>query len=253
MPRKSSQQTYLFFHWQGMQRHFYLFLNGLEMDDLHQMRIHIKKIHALVLLNAYTHGSKEIIRNFKPIKDLFRKAGNIRVLHVNLNILKQDEKEISLFGNKLSKQIEKKTKGFLKKRKKWIFTIQNTFPNIDSQISNCSEKRFIIYLKTQIKKAQTEFQKEEFHEARKRIKLVLNLFDFLPKISSDTLKLNFVYLDQLQDKIGKWNDLNEKIKMIKERERQKAKRHELKVLTQELIKSKKIFRESAYLKTGPLE
>jgi CHAD domain-containing protein len=253
MPRKSTQKIYLFFHWQGMQRHFYLFLNGGEMNDLHQMRIHIKKINALVLLNAYTHGSREIIRNFKPIKDLFREAGKIRVLHVNLNILKQVEKENSLFGKKLSRQIEKKTKGFLKKRKKWIQTIQNTFPNIDSQISNCSEKRFIRYIKTQVKKAQTEFQKEEFHEARKRIKLVLNLFEFLPKISADSLKLNLVYMDQLQDRIGKWNDLNENIKMIKDRERQKAKRLELKVLTKELIKSKKIFRESAYLKIGPLE
>jgi CHAD domain-containing protein len=251
MPRKSTQKTYLFFHWQGMLRHFYLFLNGREMNDLPQMRIHIKKINALVILNAYTNRSREIIRNFEPVKDFFREAGKIRILHVNLNYLKQDEKESSLLGNKLSKEIEKKTKVFLKNRKKWIQTIQNNFPNIDSQISNCPEKRFIRYLKIQVKKAQTEFKKEEFHEARKKIKLVLNVIEFLPKISTDSLKLNLVYMDQLQEKIGKWNDLNENLKMIKGED--KTMRHELKVRTKELIKSKKIFRESAYLKIGALE
>jgi CHAD domain-containing protein len=253
MPSKSTQKAYLFSHWEGLRHHFYLFLNGGEMNDLHQMRIHMKKIHALVLFNAYIQESQKIIRNYKPIKDLFRKAGKIRVLQVNLDILKQDEKENSLFGKTLSKQIEKKTKGFLKKRKKWSHTIQNTFPNIDSQISNCSEKRFTRYLKGQVKKAQMEFQKEEFHEARKRIKLVLNLYVLLPKISPDTLKLDLVYLDQLQDKIGKWNDLNENIKMIKKKERKNAKLHELKMLTKELKKSKKEFKDSVYLTIGSLE
>ena len=248
MPSKSAQKAYLFTHWQNMQRHFYLYMNGREMHDLHQMRIHIKKIHAAVVFNAYVNDSQKIIKKFKPIKELFRKAGKIRELQIHLEKLKEDKKEKSLLSKKLNKLIEKEHSDFLQKRKKWVQSIQKTFPNIDSQISACSDERLIRYIKTQIKNAYKDFDKADFHEARKRIKLTLNLHDLLPKISSDLLKLNLAYLDEIQDKIGKWNDLNESIKMMKKSERKNSEIRELKKFTKELIRRKKNLKNSAYLK-----
>jgi CHAD domain-containing protein len=247
MPSRSTQKTFLFTQWQNMQRHFYLFMNGREMHDLHQMRIHIKKIHALVVFNAYVNDSKKIIEKFNPIKELFRKAGKIRELQIHLEKLNEEKKEKSLLSKKLKRQIEMENSDFLQKRKKWVQSIQNTFPNIDSQISACSDERLMRYIKTQIKKACKDFDKEDFHEVRKRIKLILNLHDLLPKISSDLLKLNLAYLDEIQDKIGKWNDLNQSLKMMKKSERKNSVVRELKEFTKELISYKKELKNSAYL------
>ncbi|MFD2199954.1 CHAD domain-containing protein [Shivajiella indica] len=249
MPSKAKQKSYLFTHWHNMRHHFSQFLNAREMNDLHQMRIHIKKIHALVIFIAYLNESQEVKRSFKPVKTLFRKAGKIRELQIHFEKLKKENKDKSLLAKKLNKQIEAETIRFLKKKKKWIDIVQNTYPNIDSKITNCPEGKLIVYLKTSISEVFKYFNKENFHEARKIIKVILNLHTLLSKFSAGSLKLNLSYLDEMQNKIGNWNDLEQRIKRLKKSQRSKSEIMEFKILTKELIRSKKELKKSVYLNT----
>lgn len=244
MPSITTQKAYLFSHWQEMELHFSLYMKDREMEDLHQMRIHIKKIHALILFIAYLNNSEKIIKNFIPVKKLFKKAGKIRELQIHFEKLKKDKKERSLLRKKIFRKIEKENFDFIKKRKKWTLIIQKTFPKIDSKISPCSDERLNRYLKFQMEEAYKDFKNGEFHETRKRIKLVLNLHELLSEKSKDTLRLNLSYLDDVQDKIGKWNDLTQSIKMMNIRKSPELR--ELKELTKDLIRSGENLKNSAY-------
>lgn len=245
MPSVSTQKDYLLTHWQKMQLHFNLYMKGGEMDDLHQLRIHIKKIHALVLFIAYLNDSEKIIKNFAPLKKLFRKAGKIRELQIHLEKLKKEKNEKPLLEKKILRKIEKENLEFINKRKKWTLGIEKTFPRIDSRISACSDERLSDFLKNQVEEAQNNFQIGEFHESRKKIKLVLNLHGLLSEKSKEKLRLNLSFLDKMQEKIGKWNDINQIIKMMKKKKSPEIR--ELKELTRDLILSKEDLKNSTYL------
>ncbi|MCX2452368.1 hypothetical protein OQX61_13925 [Pedobacter sp. PLR] len=77
--KKKSGLKYLKREWKVMESHLQSFLKKEEQDDLHQFRIHVKRIIAfLLLLDQVNHHSK-LAKLFRPVNKVFKKAGQLRI------------------------------------------------------------------------------------------------------------------------------------------------------------------------------
>jgi CHAD domain-containing protein len=191
-----------------------------EEEDLHKIRVEIKKLRALLYLLRNLSGHKYKTEKVL-LKDIFRHAGRIRDAQLQLHIiselhiedpafiyeeLKRKEREENLLALRLEEyqyNIKKVKKGLLKK-----------LDNIDlleaeSLIKLEWDKIHVFLLSTA--------DAERMHDERKKIKQLIYLLRILPEEIADNLDIDRKYLDDLADKIGKWHDLLITVQMLKGR------------------------------------
>ena len=88
----------------------------------------------------------------------------------------------------------------------------------------------------------------DFHEARKNIKSALYLKDLLSESDQKSIGIDFTFLNELQEKIGNWNDLFSSSLRNEEKEKKQLLEPVLKQLTEELKKDAQAFLLSVYTK-----
>ena len=69
--------------WKNIKKHLKAFLTSQNQEDLHQFRVQIKKLKAMLTLYAEEPDNKDLLTHFKPVKKVFKKAGNIRGAYLN--------------------------------------------------------------------------------------------------------------------------------------------------------------------------
>ncbi|MBK9221821.1 MAG: CHAD domain-containing protein [Saprospiraceae bacterium] len=173
-------------------------------EHLHRLRLEIKKINAVFSFAKNVYGESF---NTNKIKPIFKKAGKIREIQINIHLL-------SLFQHppkRLITQLKKKenilTQQFIKhdlRYSKIIKTFQNnvSFPEI------LPDKKIIIkYFEKQ--KANKKFKtkdREHVHRYRSKIKKLLFIYNALPNKIKKEIKLNELEIDKLQKMLGNWHD-----------------------------------------------
>ena len=215
MLTKKKQKKYAKKKWKSVERHFELFCHTQDSEELHKMRLGIKKIR--VLLEIYPH-TKKVTNQFKPVKKIFKHAGLIRDAHINLQYIKKHKIIDIDLKKRQTKKLEDQTQRFLSRSKEYLKIIKKSRKNIEMDFIDIKSKSILhIYIK-HIDKLAVVFIKEtqkELHICRKRIKVLLYLYDILNQPLMNKLKLNIVYLDKLQDNIGKWHDTIVAVKFLK--------------------------------------
>jgi CHAD domain-containing protein len=178
-------------------------------NDFHRLRVDIKRIRAMLTLldNTLPHFHRK--KYYAPFKIIFRQAGKIRDLQVQLISINANPLNTSIekFERELKNRISKeKTKFF-----KWLTpslvqdVCRKTSTIMDSlnQLDDQAVTRFLKKRKNSIQQivSAAQMKPSGIHEWRKRIKE----FYYLQKML-ETKNSQSINTEQIQDLMGKWHD-----------------------------------------------
>jgi CHAD domain-containing protein len=192
-----------------------------DAECLHYIRVDIKKIKAVINLVKENEKKFKAHNQFKPLRAIFREAGDIRQPEVMLQLLlKYGVTNISKdglldagrnFENEFVSHIPEFTKTCKKSRKELI-----------RQARKINHKKIIKSIdnfKRRLQKALTnKIRFELIHKTRKLIKQVLYLSD----IHGDIKKRERKFFDELQELIGAVHDKQMLMILLRKPRNQKA-------------------------------
>lgn len=213
-----------------------------EAEELHHLRLEIKKTRATVsLLSAVNKGSK-IKERLGPYRALFKQAGKIRELQLHESYLKKHKilPEVPAYKKLIQAETNSELRRLmaLKKDKSLLRLAKTTLVNGKEQLVLNEEKlrdhlmieqEHILHL---LKKDKLKIS--ETHDLRKRIKS----YHFLSTLLPPRKKL-LKGLDRFQELLGKWHDYEvfgeelkkaEKLKQLPVKERRRISRLKPKVI-----------------------
>jgi len=177
-------------------------------EHLHEVRVELKKIKTLVNLLVFNSKQFDIAANYKPLKQIFKKAGLIRdsdVLHQLFKDHKLERFEKAVIPKtkeqkKTIAKFHKKTGQYKKTTKQIHKKIEKYFAHINSE----DLKKYISKTEQQLcEKLFQKFNTDELHPIRKLIKELI----YLSQITNEENNLQKIETyDKLQDTIGKWHD-----------------------------------------------
>jgi len=205
MLKKKRQYNHFSQRWMLMLSHLAAYSENRNQEELHKLRVEMKKIKALVKLAEKCSTSKDLTATMAPLKKVFKGAGEIRNLQIELDLQKQHPTPGQRI-TQLQKEIDRKSKAFIKQLE--IKALEKTYEelaNVFKGIGNNSVIR--LYKKQKDKLEKTFSEKNEWHNGRKVIKRLLYIHDVLNKNLKKKLKLNLPYLEKLEESLGQWHDL----------------------------------------------
>ena len=182
------------------------------IEDLHQIRVELKKIKTL--FDLITHDFKK--SEYKPLKNIFKNAGRIRetdVLHQLFRKYKLQQFEKSIKREALERKsaiaaFRQKAKYY----KKAVNHIQQRSKKYLIEINRGNLNKYVFKVEQKInKKLFSKYRLDELHKIRKQIKKIIYLSQVTD--SKDISKKNKLY-DNLQNIIGQWHDKNVLIRLL---------------------------------------
>lgn len=206
---KKEEKKYFGKEWRKMKAELTSFLKGGEQEDLHRFRIQVKKLRAFLILLDGAAEDPKLIRNFKPIKKIFKRAGEIRNAFIYQELGKTLETGRDEFmNNQLQLQL-KTTKKFKSKKVRFLKELKETRRVLIKKIKPVSDLQIYLFYQNQLHQIATFMENPEFndqllHEYRKRVKILL--YNFKPAHAALGSGLNEEYLEKVQIAIGDWHD-----------------------------------------------
>lgn len=197
-------------------------LNHFDEKAIHQLRVCIKQLRALYkLMEVLTPDAFSARQQFKEMKRLFRPAGQLRDIQVQVNLLKDYARTLGHPCNEFKTFILKNEASHQREFCDALLTfdvdsLEKNYKKIRQVLEEIREKE--IYLKSELwlekqfklafKLAEMLASEEKIHQLRKLVKAAY--FTFL-LIYEDQVKLKkgekpFGSLKELEEMIGLWHD-----------------------------------------------
>ena len=196
--------------WKGMKSHLKTFLETNSQDDLHQFRVHVKKLKALLTLYASEPENKGLLHEFKPVKTVFKAAGDIRNAHINLQLGEKHQLQDENFNQHQQQILQQGTARFKSQGKSYLKRLKKAHIALQNNLHKLQGKTVRNFYKDKLNQVDAFFTAPTFdeamHTARKNIKLLIYNQKASAEALHGKLQINTDYLNQLQDKIGQWHD-----------------------------------------------
>jgi CHAD domain-containing protein len=191
--------------------HLVAFCENNDAEDLHKMRVALKKLKAFIYFLSKTTKLKHLPNLLVPVKAIFKHAGDIRNAQVNIELAKNFHLTNKRFCTAQEKIIEGESVRFWQRAEVSISTIERTVVSIFPYLKDVKTRRVVKFFRKEIKKSDHRLQKdlntEEWHSFRKKIKIILYAYKLSGGSAEQKIYLNLLYLDDLQESIGKWHDI----------------------------------------------
>lgn len=205
--------------WKAAITHLYAFSETKDIEELHRLRVEIKKIFSLIALQQFKTLKPEFPNYIKFARTIFSKAGKIRniqlALQINAEYSGKDSNQSEMQRSKLASLINEfspRTAVYVELlRETERVLLRNTCDIENSRIFNWYEEELQKLARVLIDKKN--YQKN-MHEARITIKKLLYVYSFLHKKTREKLNLDKRYLCELEEKIGKWHDTAVSVKIL---------------------------------------
>jgi len=208
--KKKEQAKYLDKDWTEMNTRLKAFLETGDQEDLHKFRVQIKKLRAMLLLFENTSKENGLLKNFKPVRKIFKHAGSIRDAHINLQLSERYKLKNEIFETSQQKIIEEGTTEFQSRGGEFLKDIKNAHNKLKKQLPKVDDSRVAAYYKNQLEQIATNFTvsgfTEDMHTNRKLIKILVYNHKLAGHALNGKIAFNVSYLDKLQETIGKWHD-----------------------------------------------
>ena len=195
-----------------------LSINRGDEEDIHQLRVTIKKIKALYnLFELISNRSISAKKLYRIYSDIFIASGKVRETQINLNILHQFNTKIpkSYIDYLVSNQREYQEEMILeiKRFEKTKLYRQNSqiYKKIDAYYDPLTLEVSTSFIEKKLLKIQKLLEEEKMIKLHKIRKLLRSIGEVLKIIYEINPQLNindlFYNLKEIRDKIGKWHDL----------------------------------------------
>ncbi|MHB8208917.1 CHAD domain-containing protein [Mucilaginibacter sp.] len=174
-----------------------------EQEKLHEFRVEVKKIKAFLILADSAAPKSRLLKKFKPIDRIFRRAGKIRSASINMKInssvipIKQRQQQLSIADQK-----------FRRNRRHDMEKIKHAGKQLEGSIKSINNIHISLFYEKHLQQISGFLKQGDFsgslHECRKQLKILLYNYRLVGPLL--VIKLNERYLDQLQQAIGDWHD-----------------------------------------------
>jgi CHAD domain-containing protein len=208
--KKKEEAKHLDKEWKAMNAHLANFLETGDQEALHKFRVQIKKLRAMLSLFEGTSDQPGLLKGFKPVRKIFKYAGNIRDAHMNLQLGEMYAIKNEAFALSQQRIIEEGTVEFRQNGKKFIKDIKQAYKLLKKELPAIGNHAIADYYKKQLRSIATNLAvsgfTEDMHTNRKLIKILIYNYKLAEKALNGSVALNAPYLDKLQEAIGKWHD-----------------------------------------------
>lgn len=190
-----------------MKRHLRSFTNNGEQEDLHHFRTGVKKLRALLILADSTEKHPELEKHFKPVRKIFKHAGEIRNAHINQELGKVAGNDTD-FVRQQQQIMENTTREFNANTNLHRTLLKNTRSVILKRIGSINKLHITLYYRQQLETIAASLTPvrfdESLHTCRKQMKVLLYNYPLArPELE---IPFNEPYLDRVQAAIGDWHD-----------------------------------------------
>ncbi|HYK76352.1 MAG TPA: CHAD domain-containing protein [Daejeonella sp.] len=179
-------------------------------EDIHQFRVNIKKIRAILTLFSQTPKNKDLLSYLKPVKKIFKQAGKIREADIHLQMAKEHHFKLPRFTREQQELMYTELHDFCMNKKRFKKVLKRSKKAIDKNLFSTPTKDMIKFYQSQLNQITLILAKRQFnkkmHDCRKQIKNLLYSYKVAEEPIAKKIRLNQPYLDQLQEKLGQWHD-----------------------------------------------
>jgi CHAD domain-containing protein len=204
--------------WKKMESQLKAFLLSENQEELHQFRVQVKKLKAVLTLYAREKENKNLLKDFKPVKRVFAKAGDIRNAHIHLKLGQKHQLAEEGFQQHQQQLLENNLADFKKQGSKYLKAIKKAKIALQHDTHRLHNKTILKFYKEKMAEIEAFFVDPTFDEAlhttRKNIKLLIYNQKIAAPALKDKLQINLKYLDELQNSIGEWHDHNLTIDLL---------------------------------------
>ena len=177
-----------------------------EAEQLHRLRVNIKRLRALVSFASYVYN-----RQYKAtlLKPLFKEAGIVRELQINKQILKAFPHPPLRLIDELERKENKLRQLFVQNQLLHLEMINQTNKMLEFPKKRTEKKIVKQYFEKEQKKANKELRKrnrEGLHQYRMSLKKIMYIYDALPEVLQQHIKINKEAIDRQQEDLGDWHD-----------------------------------------------
>jgi CHAD domain-containing protein len=208
--KKKTEKVHFKEQWDEMESHLKSFIAKGDQEELHLFRVQVKKLTAMLTLLDASSSKHQLLKDFKPVKLIFKHCGNIRNAYINLQLgvrykLANEEFVMAQLYN-----IEKGTNDFQQQAKKYLKIIKTAHSVLVDDLKSIDNDLILEFYKTKMEQIAVTLNDLEFdetlHNCRKQIKILMYNRKIAQKALIGKLEVNNDYLDKLQGNIGDWHD-----------------------------------------------
>lgn len=190
---------------------------------MHQFRVELKKINAFLHFIEHTRSKKVVAEAGKQITEWLQEAGELRDAHNFVKLADEFKLPKSISGKTIRRGQLKKAAGKLKSWRRHPHSLNLTARQLNNhakKLTPAQLEKYLTGLMSDISGAISKtIPEDKLHELRKKMKDAM----YLLKLSADKnpdkkTKQLMEKLDECQDVIGQWHDINkfhERIKKVK--------------------------------------
>lgn len=191
-----------------------------DRELLHQLRVALKKVKAVIeLLQAVHPGKHKKLKHL--LKQLFSNAGVIREMQLRVSWLQKHRCTAIIEATLLQTKLTEEEELFAAQKSDWQKSLGKLKTKLKKQTASIDQQQILNYtsaLKETIVKERSSVTTADWHLYRKQLKQLLYTQHWLKE--GDRLKLLPVQtckrLDRLQDTIGLWHDAEERLQKMEQ-------------------------------------
>jgi CHAD domain-containing protein len=202
MPSKKKLKHFIKKRLKHLKLHLYSYCQGGDAEQLHKLRVEIKKVKSVVRFVDDCTNS-HLNKQLKPLKLIFEKAARIRNTHITLELCTTNGSKQFLARQQhlaLSRYSQ-----FAKEYETMRVQLEVLAARLPAELTTIAKRKSNKWSSKQFKKTENKLLAGalQYHNARKIIKRLLHINTMQP--IKPTLNKN--YLEQLERAIGNWHDL----------------------------------------------
>ena len=206
--RKKEERKYFEKEWREMKASLKAYLQKEQQEDLHHFRVQVKKISAFLILSESTGHHPVLTNHFKPIKRIFKKAGNIRNAYMNIELGKTYQIENDTYINQQQELQSQTNAKFKANSHKNLKKINSVYKVLKEKIKAISDVHISLFYQNRLQLIANSLTGIQFNEGlhtnRKQLKILIYNYKLTHPIIATGF--NEPYLDQVQTAIGNWHD-----------------------------------------------
>ena len=206
--KKKEEKKYIDKEWRATVHHLKAFIKKGEQESLHRFRTGVKKLRAFFTLAESVKNGQGIIKPFKPVRKVFKQAGEIRNAYINTQLGKSQQATQMDFINGQEQIMNALAGQFKAEGQQHLATLAKVKPKLKKRIPKVPNLHIRLYYQQQLEHIAAGLQQHQFgedlHACRKQIKMLIYNYHLVkPKLEQP---FNQEYLEQVQTVIGNWHD-----------------------------------------------